>query len=84
MSLLEQARGIAAGTTKGPACSVTVALRTHADLADEIRAVIRDRDISGGSAERAFQAHGVDITKITVERHRRNQCATCRSMGVNW
>ena len=84
MSLLDQARGIAAGTTKGPACSVTFATRTRPELADEIAAVIRDRTISGGSAERAFQTNGIDITKITVERHRRNECGTCRALGVTW
>lgn len=84
MSLLEEARGINARTTKGPECSVIRASRLNPEQADDIAAVIRDRSVSGGAAEVAFRNHRIDITKITVERHRRNQCTTCRVAGVVW
>ena len=81
---MEDARHIQAGTTRGPECSVMAAMREHPEHADDIGAVIRDRGISGGSADQTFARYGIDITKITVERHRRNQCATCRQNGVEW
>ena len=84
MSLLDDARRTQAGTMRGPECSVIKAMRLHPDHADDIAAVIRDREISGGSADRTFAAYGIDVTKITVERHRRGQCATCRANGVEW
>lgn len=84
MSLLDTARQIQAGTSRGPDCSVLTAMREHPEHADDIGAVIRDRGISGGNADQTFARYGIDISKITVERHRRNQCVNCRQHGVEW
>lgn len=84
MSLLDEARDLAEGRSKGPDCSVTIAMREHPDLADDIADVIRARDISGSVAQQVFVAKGINVSKITVERHRQGNCRTCTAKGVTW
>lgn len=84
MSLLDEAHGLLNGRTKGPDCSVSIAMQLHPELADDIAAVIRERSVSGSIAGKVFAGKGIDISKITVERHRRNDCRKCATRGVKW
>lgn len=84
MGLLDHARTEGAPRPKGPRCDVLTAMERHSDLADEIAAVIRDRNITQSGAERAFRSYGVHILKHTIGRHRDNECLNCRLAGVEW
>ena len=84
MSLLDEAHSLLNGCTKGPDCSVSIALQVHPALSDDIAAVIRERNISASIAGKVFSSKGIDISKITVERHRRNDCRKCQARGVTW
>jgi hypothetical protein len=84
LSLLDEAHGLLNGRTKGPDCSVSIAMQIHPDLSDDIAAVIRERDISASIAGKVFASKEIDISKITIERHRRNDCRTCAARGVIW
>lgn len=83
MSLLEEARTESA-RIPGPVCQVVKALAAHPKLADDIAAVLRDRDIANSAAARTFERHNIQITSTTISRHRSNNCATCKTQGVTW
>ena len=59
-------------------CTVHTEAERVPALAGDIFAVIANRDISEGAAERVFNKHGIRIAAITIGRHRRNQCSYCK------
>lgn len=84
MSMLEEARTLSASTLPGPKCDVRKALARHAERADEIADMIRDRAITGAVAATVLERHGIDVSAHTIDRHRRNDCVNCRKAGLEW
>lgn len=83
MGLYDEARSSVV-RLPGPKCSVQVEMLRHADLADDIAAVIRDHSITCAHADTTFERHGIDISANTISRHRTGKCITCRQAGVTW
>ena len=78
MALLDEAR--AESGVPGPRCDIEKIVLPHGK-ADEILAVIRDREISSSAAARTFNRHNIAIGRATIERHRTNDCGCCRRAG---
>ena len=82
MSLLEEARG-RDRTPPGPPCKVQRALHHHPKQADDILAVIRDRNIPHKDAARTFAAHGIEIGVQVIAGHRNDGCTKCARAGTD-
>lgn len=82
MSLLDEAR--TGGALPGPNCALRKALAQHPDHAADIAEIVRDRSISAVHAARTFLRHGIDLSRHTIERHRKGDCKNCHTDGMVW
>lgn len=67
----------------GEPCNIVTATLDHPDLAASILAVIRDTSISPTTASRTFARHNINISHLTIGRHRRTPCAHCTYHGIS-
>ena len=61
---------------RGTVCGVKLTLAgAPAEIVDDLRVAIDDRDTSGAAIVRALRARGVNsLTEQMVQRHRRGDC----------
>ena len=82
MSLIEEA--LTNQPHPGPVCYVQRTLSERPDMADDIAALIRARQVTNAQASTTLAKHGVTLSDHTIGRHRLNRCTTCRMAGVTW
>lgn len=74
MTLIDELR--AASSRKGPACGVEIALSMmEPDLADEVRAALKDPLVAKSVLSRWLRQHGHNVAESTVQRHCGGRCA---------
>jgi hypothetical protein len=65
---------------QGPTCGLPAILAAlPPDQAAEVRAAIYGAEYKISAVVRAANNANIPISKGTIERHRRNECMTCRS-----